>query len=946
MSGAFELVVGICKRQRRVLTKVLVLLIAVSVLALGAPSNPAGASSSTATHFVINTAPSAVVGQNSSVTVTAEDSSGNVVTGFTDLVSFTSSDPLAMLPGAIDKGYETAASGYLTSGVGTFEVAFNSVGYQTITTTDSSNPSINGVSSQVDVMTPAPASIVSVGGVLGGVSMSPTNVTPAFSPLISNYVTRCASSGANAFSLTLSGAGGSGISAEGQSGSSISVPVDLMPSQAVVVEAASPTNPGSSTQYWIRCLPPDFPVLNVTEPNGPPPPGWYLTGNAIPSRSVPDSPYAIILDSNGTPVWWRAGGHPGFAGGNLKLFSNDTLTWWTDGNYMLFNLNTQSFNSVTANGGISTDPHDILQLPNGDYYIISQLHLTNGVNLSAIGDGTNQTISDCQVQELSPTGQVLWSWLASQHVGPDESTRAVALTFPGVSQKVWDVFHCNALSVDPSSSNPATANLLVSMRNTDEVYLINHATGSVIWQTGGGVTPASYEPNASAQVLKITGDPATAFYGQHDASFEPNGDISVFDDHTPRTGVSGPARAVEYHVDTATGTASMVQQFVQPQGLTAEALGSFTHVDSNGDRLVAWGLLLQPPGQPADFMTEYNSSGQVLMNVMAPNGDYPYRSIKLPPSALDLNQLRESMGGLPPTVASVSPNFKKVGASPTPVTISGSGFTGSTAVSFGSEPASSVVINSDSSITATPPIGSAAQSFDVTVTGPNGTSAVTPADEFAYEGAPVVTSLSRSTVPYSSYTQVVVRGSGFLGTTKVLVGSTSAAFHVVSYGEVDVTVPPGDNGSSVDVSVTTPFGTSISSPGSRLTYGVGGTGLRMVGQSGGVFSFGGAQFYGSMGGKALNRPIVGIASTPDGGGYWEVASDGGVFSFGDARFYGSTSGVPLNQPIVGLVATRSGEGYWEVGASGGIYAIGDAAYLDSLPNEGVSGLRITGVAHG
>ncbi len=39
--------------------------------------------------------------------------------------------------------------------------------------------------------------------------------------------------------------------------------------------------------------------------------------------------------------------------------------------------------------------------------------------------------------------------------------------------------------------------------------------------------------------------------------------------------------------------------------------------------------------------------------------------------------------------------------------------------------------------------------------------------------------------------------------------------------------------------------------------------------------------------KHLNAPIVGIAPTPNGAGYWEVASDGGLFAFGDAQFYGS-----------------------------------------------------------
>ncbi|MGH9092542.1 MAG: hypothetical protein ACRDZR_14385, partial [Acidimicrobiales bacterium] len=58
----------------------------------------------------------------------------------------------------------------------------------------------------------------------------------------------------------------------------------------------------------------------------------------------------------------------------------------------------------------------------------------------------------------------------------------------------------------------------------------------------------------------------------------------------------------------------------------------------------------------------------------------------------------------------------------------------------------------------------------------------------------------------------------------------------------------------------------------------------LVASDGGIFSFGGAGFYGSMGGQPLNEPIVGMAATADGGGYWEVASDGGIFAFGDAPF--------------------------------------------------------------
>ena len=69
---------------------------------------------------------------------------------------------------------------------------------------------------------------------------------------------------------------------------------------------------------------------------------------------------------------------------------------------------------------------------------------------------------------------------------------------------------------------------------------------------------------------------------------------------------------------------------------------------------------------------------------------------------------------------------------------------------------------------------------------------------------------------------------------------------------------------------------------------------------GGIFAFGDAAFVGSTGNIRLNRPIVGMASSPDGHGYWLVASDGGIFAFGDAPYEGSTGGSHLNQPVVGM----------------------------------------------
>ena len=95
----------------------------------------------------------------------------------------------------------------------------------------------------------------------------------------------------------------------------------------------------------------------------------------------------------------------------------------------------------------------------------------------------------------------------------------------------------------------------------------------------------------------------------------------------------------------------------------------------------------------------------------------------------------------------------------------------------------------------------------------------------------------------------------------------------------------------------------------------------------------------------LQRPVVGITPTTDDGGYWLVASDGGIFSFGNANFYGSIPGLGLapagsatpkrlNAPIVGMVPTADGEGYFMVASDGGVFTFGDAKFEGSCPGIG------------
>ena len=99
-----------------------------------------------ATHFTV-TAPAGVnAGAPFSITVTAQDDSGNTVTGYTGTVHFTSSDYQAVLP----------ADATLTNGVGTFMVRMHLVGSQTITVYRTTNYNVTGVSGPISVVQATP----------------------------------------------------------------------------------------------------------------------------------------------------------------------------------------------------------------------------------------------------------------------------------------------------------------------------------------------------------------------------------------------------------------------------------------------------------------------------------------------------------------------------------------------------------------------------------------------------------------------------------------------------------------------------------------------------------------------------------------------------------------------------------------------------------------------
>ncbi len=303
------------------------------------------------------------------------------------------------------------------------------------------------------------------------------------------------------------------------------------------------------------------------------------------------TPGPMIAEQNGNMVWFKPL-PAGESATNLKTVEwggQPALVWWQgrilevgfgQGEWIVANSSYQQVGHVRAGNGYHADLHEISMQSNGTAWIDAFDPID--MNLSSLHGLSNGVLTDSVIQEIDvKTGLVMWEWHALGHIPVSESHNAVPK-----SHYPWDYVHINSISLGPSGD------VLLSSRNTWALYDVDLRSGAVRWRIGG-----------SHSSFKM--GPGTNTYWQHDAEWQPDGTISVFDN-----GSSPPkekqSRGLLLNVSASAHTVTLKKAFTNPsRTLLASSQGN-TLALPGGDWLMGYG------GLP-DF-TEYDSSGHVLLD--------------------------------------------------------------------------------------------------------------------------------------------------------------------------------------------------------------------------------------------------------------------------------------------------------------------------------------------
>jgi hypothetical protein len=455
---------------------------------------------------------------------------------------------------------------------------------------------------------------------------------PEFDPQVTDYVSRCEP--ANSVQLSVTAPAGTSVSVDGESPQTGSFTEDVAVTAGQRFSFAVQESGGSSSTYHVRCLPSNFPGFTSQRPGGTQS-EWYIVTPSIMSNFGPppsntSARYVAVFDSNGVPMWWMLS-RDDTGPVDAKLQPNGNIGW------LHFNLPDYEEHALDGTlvrtlqtHGPGSDFHDIQLLSNGNY-LMAKYYLRGGVDLSACGGPSNAIIQDNQLQEVTPSGALVWSWTAYDHIPvselspkwSDQCTNNTGGVTPG-GNGGGDIYHFNSMEADGDG-------IVISLRHEDAVYRIDKATGAVDWKIGGTTT---------TQSLTVQGDAAMSlgggFGGQHDARILPDGTLTVHDNGTRR---SRPPRAVRYSVNEGANTATLLEEITDPDAPGSLCCGGSRKLPG-GNWVMEWG---QNP-----FVTELTPSGARRFKLIFTQGLFSYRANPVTFGTMSRTALRSGMDTMYP----------------------------------------------------------------------------------------------------------------------------------------------------------------------------------------------------------------------------------------------------------------------------------------------------------
>jgi large repetitive protein len=194
----------------------------------------------------------------------------------------------------------------------------------------------------------------------------------------------------------------------------------------------------------------------------------------------------------------------------------------------------------------------------------------------------------------------------------------------------------------------------------------------------------------------------------------------------------------------------------------------------------------------------------------------PVLPVPPPRFGLDL-VLQCSHEGQParPTISSLS-KYLVATKGGSRIEVLGTGFTPSATVRFGAALSRGVTYVSPNLLDVAVPPG--AGRVHVLVTTGGGASVAAAASQITYLASPAISGISPASGPAAGGTRATIHGSGLSGAELVEVGNSPATGVAIEPdGALEITTPPGQKG-TVNITVTTPIGTSALTAHGRFTY--------------------------------------------------------------------------------------------------------------------------------